>query len=460
MRLWLDTGILIRTLSALLAGQTRLNQLFRGERQKLTVVELEVAWKRLITAMDMTISFLNGNCHINRFDLLPTQYVLIPLTIFFDRFGDQVSPQQIRGLQRWVYMALIWARYSAAAESAADQDITAVSDADPIQKLIQNLEDKIGRQRLVTERELRDQRKNSPYMLLAYVLARRAQAQDWFNGVVIEGYGALEYHHIFPKEVLREKYDLKTDSRTVDQVANLAFLSKRANLKIRSQAPAQYLPTVDTTRLKAQNVPTNPENWNLERFEDFVLERRTLLADGINQLLVALSDEPALWALSSQDLLETRVDAIEKQIRDLIVKRLTDARADQAWELLPKDLRKTLQKRVETHLDQNPFQGKDFDTLEKKLEFAQFSDYPKVIEENWALFEDDFGKLELLLRHHKEVTDCRNAFKHNREVSRSSLALAEAGLIWLEDCLHSALLSEEEMEENGEDEDMAEEEAA
>jgi hypothetical protein len=140
---------------------------------------------------------------------------------------------------------------TALVETAADQDVAALSKDLPIQQMIQNIEDKVGR-RPVTERELREQRKNSPFMAMSYVLARNNQAQDWFNSVTIGGNQNLELHHIFPKEVLRESYDLRAHGRTVDQVANLAFLSRRANSRIRSKPPVEYLPSLDPHNLRAQ----------------------------------------------------------------------------------------------------------------------------------------------------------------------------------------------------------------
>src|SRR6185369_10250499 len=113
---------------------------------------------------DMAIDFLISNCLMDRLDLLPTQYILIPLTAFFDKYGNKANDQQIRELTRWVYMALIWNRYSSAPETAAGQDATAIMSDAPIAEIVQNIEDKVGRNRPVTERELKDQRKNSPFM--------------------------------------------------------------------------------------------------------------------------------------------------------------------------------------------------------------------------------------------------------------------------------------------------------
>jgi len=443
-KLWLDTGILLRAMSSMMVGQTRLSQLFRGERQKISLTDLEQAWKRVKAGMDQAISFLVSNCLMDRLDLLPTQYILIPLTIFFDKFGDEVTDAQARDLRRWVYMALIWNRYSGATETAADQDVTAIKSDAPIANMVQNLEDKVGRNRPITERELRDQRKNSPFMLLAYVLARKANAQDWFNGVTLQGDQSLEIHHIFPKDVLREAYDLKAQSLLVDQVANLAFLSKRANAKILSQSPSQYLANIPTSRLEAQNVPTKTDLWNLENFEAFLQVRREQLANKINQLLQSLTDEPSLWVVSQQELLERRINTIENNMRLLVATRLGDAFGAEAWQKIPGGIRNTLDQRIASHLEKHPYLSSAYETLDAKLEFCQFSDYVKIITANWPYFQGDFGSNQEFSEHIKNVTDVRNAMKHGREVPNSDLAVGEGGLLWIEDCLKAAIAAIEE----------------
>jgi len=446
--LWLSTGILLRVFSALVAGQTRLSQLFKGERQQITIDQLQAGWEKLKVCMDQAISFLVGNCAISRLELLPTHYIFIPLCVFFDRYKE-ITPKQIRDLERWTLMALIWSRYSVSAESNADQDINAIFSSEPFKNLIQNIEDKIGRQRLVTERELRDQRKNSPFMLMAYVLARRNQAHDWFNGVLIDGTKSIEFHHIFPKEVLREKYDLKVDTLTIDQVANLVFLSKKANLKIHSQPPNEYLSKLPPEYLRDQYVTLQTELWELEKFEDFLLERRTQLANAINHYLHSLEEKKQLWVVGNLEIMESRVDSIESKLRKLIFDRLFNSRADQAWALIPQEIQKMVDSRIEKQIQDNPFLKDRFTTFEEKLDFCQFSDYQKIIRVNWMLFKEDFGKPNNFEHHFQEVIDVRNSLKHNRDIPDNKLASAEAGLLWLEDCLNAAIIAEPENLENG-----------
>lgn len=92
--LWLDNGILLRTMSLFLTGQSRLSQFFRGEHKKPFVEDLQSAWKRVREGTDQALEFLVHNCKIDRLSLLPTNYVLITLAAFFDRFGTNVSSSQ------------------------------------------------------------------------------------------------------------------------------------------------------------------------------------------------------------------------------------------------------------------------------------------------------------------------------------------------------------------------------
>lgn len=451
--LWLDNGILLRTMSLFLTNQSRLGQFFRGDQRRVATEDIPDAWTRARSGLLMALEFLMHNCKIDRLNLLPTNYILVTLAAFFDRFGENVTSGQTRDLQRWVYLALAWTRYSGAGETALDQDYAALSKPDSIQVMIQNIEDKVGRGRVITERELRDQRKNSPFMVLSYVLARYAEAQDWFNGVKLGGSQALELHHIFPKAVLSKKYSLRTDSLIIDQVANLAFLSGKSNGTITARQPGEYLPKIEEARLRAQYVPVDPTLWTLDRFEAFAEQRRQALADGLNKLVASLSDSPMLAPAGDVALLESRIEALEHELRELVADRLIEARGDGALDhCVPQNTRKGILSRLQQRLGKNPFEADDFNSLSQLLQFCQFSDYAKIMRDNWALFSDTFGEGKSFDQHIAAVTTARNAFAHNSPIGKADLLSAEAGLIWVEECLHRLAQSEtEELDEETEE---------
>lgn len=447
--LQLDNGLLLRAIAVILTGQARFTRFFRGEKQQVTVDELKAAWVRAKIALDQSISFLVQNCFIDRLEMLPTRSIFMPLVAFFDRYSSNVTGTQFRELQRWVYMALIWSRYSGSSETAMDQDIAALAKEHSIQAMIQNIENEVGK-RPVTEHELRDQRKNSPYMLMANVLARRAHAQDWFTGVVIGNDHMIGYelHHIFPKTSLSNRYDLRKDSRVVDQVANLVFLTAPLSKSGSKRIPAEYLPTVDEQRLKAQYMPLQRDLWSPDRFEECMLRRRTMLADSINQLFLSLSEDKHLWTNNTADMLEVRIDALEHQLRKLVNFRLSEARGEGAWDqLVPLKIRDTVQHHIKKKEGDNPFTTGQHETLETKLKFCLFSDFKTIIKANWVLFQDVFGKETSLEQYSGFAVNARNAIKHGNDLSNIALASAEAGLLWLEECLHNVATVEEESEE-------------
>jgi hypothetical protein len=448
-----DNGLLLRAIVALLTGQSHFTRFFKGDKRDVTVEELKEAWERAKKAFDQSITFLVNNCLVDRLELLPTRSIFMPLVAFFDRYGTSLSNLQLRELQRWVYMALIWSRYSGSSETAMDQDIAALASERPIQSMIQNIENVIGRQRSVTEHELQDQRKNSPYMLMAYVLARLAGAQDWFNGVVIgkgSTYEGYHLHYIFPKSLLGDKYDLRRDSKILDQVANLVFLSAPPSRNFTKSAPAMYLPDIEKQRLHAQYMPLEADLWELDQFEKCMQRRRTMLADAINQFLQSLAGEKILISHGPVVIMDARVSAIEQQMRQLVENRLSEAWGQSAWKrLVPENIRIEVQKRIAQLEANKPYEMGQYQTLDARLMFCQFSDYFKIIQvkTNWPLFEDVFGSESAFAKYGGMAIEARNALKHGRDFSHIDLAAAEASLSWLEECL-SNVKDEEESEED------------
>ncbi|MBM7845433.1 GmrSD restriction endonuclease domain-containing protein [Herpetosiphon giganteus] len=445
----IGNGMIIRTLASMFSGQSRPAYMFRGQRSQATVEEIAPFWQRLKPAMEQALTFLVHNCLIDRLWMLPTQAILVPLTQYFDRFGAHISTRDARLLQRWVYLALIWSRYSSSPESTTDQDVSALGNSEPILAMTQNIFDRSG-ERPIDERQLRDQRSNSPFMVMSYVLARMNNAQDWFNGVQIGAGQHIEYHHIFPKALLSKTYSLRNDSRIVDQVANLAFLSSSANKKIGSKPPSVYIPGehIEPARLKAQSVPNNPALW--ENFEAFVIERRKLLAEAINKLLDSLTDAPALWPRSDVELIEQRIAILEHQLRDIVAQRLTESFGEHAWEqAIPSYMRKTFMSRVEQRINQHPYEHDQYSSLAARIGMGLFSDYRKIMKEgkNWPLFSDVFGDGKKFDQHMDAVLVVRNAMAHHNHVSNVDLHTAEAGLLWFEECLHKVDLVRDEGED-------------
>jgi hypothetical protein len=103
---------------------------------------------------------------------------------------------------------------------------------------------------------------------------------------------AIETHHIFPTSRLYKEGGLdsnnKADIARANEIANLTFLTKEANLKAADNLPSIYLTRVlqkYPSALKAQFVPVNPQFWEIQNYDAFLEERRRLIASGINKFM-------------------------------------------------------------------------------------------------------------------------------------------------------------------------------
>jgi hypothetical protein len=96
-----------------------------------------------------------------------------------------------------------------------------------------------------------------------------------------DGGQKLEYHHIHPQATLTGRYT----KAEINDLANYAFISARANKKISDRSPADYFPEVGDTELAAHFVPLNLGLRRASAYHRFLVRRRQLLAVAMTKLL-------------------------------------------------------------------------------------------------------------------------------------------------------------------------------
>jgi hypothetical protein len=179
------------------------------------------------------------------------------------------------------------ARYSTSADTVIAQDAQAVRGPEPIHGLYRNL-GLLGGRLEVSEQSLAGKGAGSAYFLLSYLAAKRAGASDWFTGTRIgldaQGKGRLEYHHIHPQATLRAKFG----KSEINDLANLAFISERANKRISNRPPAKYFPEVGDDELRRHFVPVDEDLRTVDAYPEFIRARRSLLAAAMTDLLDSL----------------------------------------------------------------------------------------------------------------------------------------------------------------------------
>jgi hypothetical protein len=315
-------GVQLSFLVRCMAGVATGSIVLEGTFMRTPAAELKSAWQEMQPAFEHLVGVLRHEAFIGNLSDLPTDNVLVPVTIFLARHGGTFPSETIkRRFIRWLYLAGLWARYSGATETKLQQDVALVadSDLDPTHELEAALLRERGRVSL-EEGDLDRARINSAVALLSQVEARSRDARDWFTGIPIydpavgKSHGG-ERHHIFPKTVLKSAGI--TDQTRINAVANRAILGQKPSLAHRRSSPADYLRAIDESQpgaLQAQSVPMDSELWAPEQFLDFLAARRRLLAKAMNEFIESWIPEVEPGAMDEHGVRHLIADGENKRV--------------------------------------------------------------------------------------------------------------------------------------------------
>jgi hypothetical protein len=134
---------------------------------------------------------------------------------------------------------------------------------------------------------------------MMYVLARKNKAKDLETGNVISytNFGKkneIEYDHIFPKSKLetfyKEGIDKSERTKLINDICNLAFMTKQGNIIKTNDDPETYFEKVSKKYggfdyFNRQAIPYDSNLLPYEKYEKFLDKRAQLLAQTTNGFL-------------------------------------------------------------------------------------------------------------------------------------------------------------------------------
>jgi hypothetical protein len=251
--------------------------------------DLKRAWADTERALGYAVDFLKGECAIPRSAVLSSpNMVVIPAYLLFQR-GNRVSVTEAEGMRRWVYTAMAFSYYSNTVEGKLDFDARLVRErggTELIDELIRRASGPRPAGAAIEPADLASKKSSSSWFNLLYIAALRNSAKDWLSNRMLADMpmtsdSKIEYHHVFPRAKVAKRYG----SELTNSIANLAFVSGDSNRKIGARDPSAYLPEIPLDRLHEQWLPTDKQDWDLDRFASFLAHRRALLAEVLNEML-------------------------------------------------------------------------------------------------------------------------------------------------------------------------------
>ena len=281
----LDLGLYLKGLVTFTTGQSRF--LTVGG---LRLGALQDGWKASRGGMEFALNFLKNNAGIESPALLSSPFILIALAYHGHKRDYALSAKESERLRYWVLVANAKGRYSrGSSETILDQDLATLRAGGGAQELIDRLRQQVGRLDIASE-ELEGRNQRSALFKTMFLAFRAAGAMDWRSQVAIAldhsgAHHKLQFHHIFPKAVLRKDYV----GREADDIANLCFIGGKTNRQISDKPPHQYfLPMIEKSGLgafQAQCIPTDPALLGVDSYKGFLQKRRTLVAERLNKFL-------------------------------------------------------------------------------------------------------------------------------------------------------------------------------
>ena len=226
--------------------------------------------------------------------------------------GDKSIPATDvkRWVQRWYVMSVLTGRYSGSSESIMDRDMRCIADQGFIpfyeeiaaSRLADTFWDVTLPQDLATTSV-----RSGAWMVYVALQVRSADNTLFTNGFkvadVITNVGDI--HHIFPKAYLRKAID--TPQRLYNQVANYTYLEKRINIAIGEKCPGEYFSQardaiksgasyfgdiadqgILLSNLEVNCIPEGIFDMNADDYEDFLAQRRILMAKKIRNYYESL----------------------------------------------------------------------------------------------------------------------------------------------------------------------------
>ncbi len=244
--------------------------------------------------------------------MLKARMPLVFAYMLFIRLSKDSSIDKLKiqhYVQKWYVLSLLTSRYSSSPETTMESDLREIKSKGFVnffQDALANLGETFWN--ITIPQNLQSSSTSTPAYVV-YLAAQCKMGDDAFLGngakvsFVIE---SGDVHHLFPKKYLQKNgYDNVVQ---YNQVANLAVLSTPINISINDSAPCEYLKktyddiaagvetrytTLKTLQeleinLRDNSIPINMKDMDASRYDEFLKERRVLMAQKIKKYFDSL----------------------------------------------------------------------------------------------------------------------------------------------------------------------------
>jgi hypothetical protein len=286
---------LLRSVNTILTGEAKFSYLHdKG------ALDIRDGLKRASKHIDTSLNLIAGRLGLDHDQVFFGRFGVPVMVRYIDRKSGGLDAKERDKLLFWFAQAGMWGRFSGSTETVIDQDLEALEGPNGgLDALIEQLRLWHGGLR-VEPGHFTGWSLGARFYPVLYMLTRMGGACDWGTGVPLKAnmlgsMSRLEVHHIFPKSQLYQRNHRRAD---VNALANFCFLTKDTNLDISNRLPEDYFPEIEKAHpgtLASQWIPMDAKLWKVDRYLDFLEERKALLAAEANRRFEELLHGEIHW---------------------------------------------------------------------------------------------------------------------------------------------------------------------
>ena len=286
--------------------------------------KIQSAWDQLEKQVfDYVVNLLRTNAFVDHTQEINSPYALVPIIVYcFDKKGSHLTDAEIRKMVKWFYYSQVRTRYTSQLPQKLDRDLRILTESSqPFDDLLQVIAEERPLEILPFEFEGRAVQHPLFSMVRWYLKSRGAVCFETGIGLR-KNMGSkyqLELDHIFPYSQLKKVgygWGNRVKFALAQEFTNRAILTQVANRTKSDTSAADYLESVQEKFPKAlelQCIPQDQNLWQIENYEQFLEERRKILADHLNAFLNKITTtEETIAPVSLEDIIaEGESDELE-----------------------------------------------------------------------------------------------------------------------------------------------------
>ncbi len=278
-----DRDLQLRICAGIITGETTPNKILalQGEEIRSRFDEIE---KGILGALD----FLKRELNVKHYKLIPFPGLLVPLSAFFatkKTEGISCSSKQKGVLTRWFWRSLFSRRFSAGVNERQATDIRNMLEL----KKDENYDFKQPKAEIKFEFSKSNFSSGNANSRTYILLLNAVSPKSLLSGAnidldkVLKKASKHEYHHIFPNKHLER---LGKERREINILANICFLTRADNNKIKDKDPKVYGADIEVTK-RAEYLQSAliPEDFDSLEYEQFLVSRTKILEEKALELM-------------------------------------------------------------------------------------------------------------------------------------------------------------------------------